>query len=417
MTARTRTTRRPISTLTAGLLAALVIPALAAPPASADEDQPECGDTSTIAGAPDLTRTLARGVLLRSWNSRVAEVDVVSSEPGASALRVWTAPTGTIQKVRRTLEVDGDAVAAVNGDFFTGGSTGRNPVSDVVIGGTAKYLVPGSVPSLTVDERGRLHATTVRASGTATFSWVVVKRTTVVKVVKHKKVRVVVTKRYPRTATLRLSGVNSFGNVTDDTAVLFTRTWPSTVAVPARTRIVRTPGSATPKTKTPPVSLVTQPTQPWLAFGSSAAHRLARVPSSAVARFAWNITAADGSQVRDAIGRGAILLRDGYVITNCAGDDRPRTAVGWDQQGHVWIMTAQGGARENVVGGARMGGTTNFQMAQWLHQLGATDGATFDGGGSTDLEVRTQAGIHRADLPDSAFARQVPNGMILVPRS
>lgn len=417
MTARRRGTRRSITALTAGLLSVVLLPGLTALPASADEDDPECGDSETVAGAPDLTRTLAHGVLLRTWSSHVADVSVVSSEPGDSALRVWTAPTGTIQKVRRTLEIDQDAVAAVNGDFFTGGSTGRNPVSDVVIGGQAKYLVPGEVPALTVDDRGRLHATTVRASGTATFTWVAVHKATVTKVVKGKKARVVVTKRYPRSATIKLSGVNSFGNVSDDTAVLFTRTWPSAVALPARTRVVRTPGTATPHATKAPVSATTQPTRPWLAFGSGAAHRLARVPTSAVARFTWDVEAADGSTVRDAVGRGALLLRDGDVITNCAGDDRPRTAVGWDQQGHVWIMTSQGGDRETVIGGARMGGTTNFQMAQWLHQLGATDGVTFDGGGSTDLEVRTQAGIHRADLPDSAFARQVPNGMILVPRS
>ncbi|MGD9956308.1 MAG: phosphodiester glycosidase family protein [Candidatus Nanopelagicales bacterium] len=120
--------------------------------------------------------------------------------------------------------------------------------------------------------------------------------------------------------------------------------------------------------------------------------------------------------MRDSVGRGAVLLRDGRVITDCSGDDRPRTAIGWDDRGRTWIITAQEGDRIDVIGGARMGGTTNFQMAQWLHQLGATEGVTLDGGGSTDLEVRTSAGLHRADLPDNAFARLVPNGLIMVPK-
>jgi hypothetical protein len=222
--------------------------------------------------------------------------------------------------------------------------------------------------------------------------------------------------RQVRTTRIALSGVNSSGNVTDDTAVLFTRTWPKSVPLPAHIRMLRTQFASTPRITKPPVTAQTRPTRAWLALGDGAASRLAGVPVSAIARFTWDVAAADGSTVRDAIGRGALLLRDGQVITDCAGDDRPRTAIGWDRQGHVWMMTSQGGARENVIAGARMGGTTNFQMAQWLHQLGATDGATFDGGGSTDLEVRTASGIHRADLPDSAFARQVPNGMILVPQ-
>lgn len=418
MSGRTRSSRRSVLTrlLTGSLLAGLLVPGLAAAPASAEDDDPECGDTSTIAGAPDLTRTLADGIVLRSWGSSVAEVDVVSTEPRTAGLRVWTAPPGTVQKVRTTLDVDADAVAAVNGDFFTGGSTGRNPVSDVVIGGQAKYLVPQEVPALTIDPAGRMHATTVHASGTVTFRWTHKHAVKVVKTVKGKKVVKTVTTSYTHSTTLAVSGVNSFGSLSQDTAVLFTRSWPSSIDLPARIRMVRTPGTATPTATRPPVLAKHQPTSPWLALGSGAAQRLASVPRSAVARFTWDVEAADGSVVRDSIGRGAVLLRDGFVITNCAGDDRPRTAIGWDQQGHVWIMTSQGGARTTEIVGARMGGTTNFQMAQWLHQLGATDGVTLDGGGSTDLEVRTQAGVHRADLPDTSFARQVPNGLIVVPK-
>lgn len=423
MTGRTRSSSRSVLTtiVGGGLLAALLLPGTAVP-ASADDDAPECGDSATIAGRPTITRTLADGVILRSWGSRVADVDVVSVEPGSAALRVWTAPAGTVQNVRTVLDGDRDALAAINGDFFTGGGMGRNPMANLVINGQPKYLVPQDVPALTIDPKGALHATTVHADGAVTFRWLATTKHTVVRTVTDKKtkkkvtVRTVVTKRTVRSTSIPISGVNSTGNLTNGTAVLFTRTWPSSIALPQRVRVLRLPSTPTPQTSTPPVSKKAAPTRPWIALGSVAAARIARVPASAVARFTWDVRAADGSPVRDAIGRGAVLLRDGGVITDCAGDDRPRTAVGWDQQGHVWIMTSQGGERETVIVGARMGGTTNFQMAQWLHQLGATDGVTFDGGGSTDLEVRTDSGLHRADLPDDAYARPVPNGLILAPR-
>lgn len=418
MSGRTRRTGRTTlaQAVACGLLASLLVPAVAAAPASADDDTPECGDTETISGAPDLMRTLADGVLLRSWNSRVAEVDVVSAQPRTAGLRVWTAPAGTVQKVRTTLEVDSDAVAAVNGDFFRRSPLGSMPQSDVVVGGQAKYLVPGWVPALTIDPRGAMHATSVHADATVSFRWTADVTKTVVKVVHGRKVRVPVTKRVVRTRELRLTSMNTSGKLGPDSAVLYTRTWPSSAPAPQRIRVLRTPTRGTSFATKPPTSDVNSPTRPWLALGKNAASRLAGVPRSAMARFTWDVQALDGSTVRDSVGRGALLLRDGQVITDCAGDDRPRTAIGWDEQGRTWIITAQEGDSIDVIGGARMGGTTNFQMARWLHQLGATDGVTLDGGGSTDLEVRTAAGLHRADLPDDAFARLVPNGLIVVPK-
>ncbi|MGE4113321.1 MAG: phosphodiester glycosidase family protein [Candidatus Nanopelagicales bacterium] len=402
--------------LTGSLLVALLAPAVVAAPAAAERGTPECGDTETLAGAPDLMRTLAAGILLRSWNSAVAEVDVVSAEPRTAALRVWTAPAGTVQKVRTTLEVDSDAVAAVNGDFFRRSPLGSMPVSDVVVGGQAKYLVPGWVPALTVDPRGAMHATSVHADATVTFRWSDVVKKTVVKSVGGKTVRVTVTTKVARVRALRLTSMNTSGKLGPDSAVLYTRTWPTSAPAPKHIRVLRTSTRATSSATQPPTSAVASPARPWLALGKKAAARLSGVPRSAVATVTWDIAARDGSTVRDSVGRGAVLLRDGRVITDCSGDDRPRTAIGWDDRGRTWIITAQEGDRIDVIGGARMGGTTNFQMAQWLHQLGATEGVTLDGGGSTDLEVRTSAGLHRADLPDNAFARLVPNGLIMVPK-
>jgi len=384
--------------------------------AAADGRHPECGDTRTIAGASDVVRTLAAGVQLRKWSSKVADVAIVSAEPGSSRIRTWTAPAGTVQLPSTTLALDTDALAAVNGDFFFHDGLGWNPASDVVVGGQAKYVVPGWTPSLAIDGRGGLRATEVRVTGTVRFAWVAKVKRSVVTIVNGHRVRKTVVVRVNGRRDVALSGMNSVGSVSDATAVLFTRTWPKTLSAPARVRMLRTAGTSTPAARVAPIATNPTPTRPWLLLGPDAARRLAGVPASAIATVTWSAVAKDGTAVRDSIGRGALLMRDGNVVANCAGEDRPRTAVGWDDDGHVWIMTAQGGTAAAATHGARFGGTTNFQMARWLHALGATDAVSLDGGGSTDLEVRTAAGVHRADLPDGTFARRVSNALMLVPR-
>ena len=293
---------------------------------------------------------------------------------------------------------------------------GWNPASDVVVSGQAKYVVPGWTPSLAIDRRGALHATEVRVTGTVRFAWVAKVKRSVVKIVNGHRVRKTVVVRVPGRRDVALSGMNSVGSVSESTAVLFTRTWPKALAAPARVRMLRTAGASVPSARMAPVTTQPTPTSPWLLLGPDAARRLSGVPISATATVTWSAVTRDGSPVRDSIGRGALLLRDGDVVATCAGEDRPRSAVGWDDDGHVWIMTAQGGTARETANGARYGGTTNFQMARWLHALGATGAVTLDGGGSTDLEVRTAAGVHRADLPDGTYARRVSNALMLVPR-
>lgn len=413
----TRRARTAHGSLLAPALVLALATALALPQSGAAASRrPECADTTTLAGAPDLVRTLGAGVLLRTWSSSVADVAIVSAEPGSSRIRTWTAPAGTVQLPSTTLALDTDALAAVNGDFFFHDGLGWNPASDVVVGGQAKYVVPGWTPSLAIDARGALHPTEVRVTGTVQFAWVAKVKRSVVKVVNGHRVRKTVVVRVHGRRDVALSGMNSVGSVSDSTAVLFTRSWPKALSAPARVRMLRTAGTSTPTARMAPITTHPTPAAPWLLLGPAAARRLSGVPASAFATVTWSAVAKDGTKVRDSIGRGAVLVRDGDVVANCQGEDRPRTAVGWDDEGHVWLMTAQGGTAPAATNGARLGGTTNFQMARWLHALGATEAASLDGGGSTDLVVRTANGVHRADLPDGSFARRVSNALMLVPR-
>jgi hypothetical protein len=126
-----------------------------------------------------------------------------------------------------------------------------------------------------------------------------------------------------------------------------------------------------------------------------------------------------GLKLLEASGRGGDLLSKGMTIQVCyprTEEVRPRTAIGWNNKtGEVWIATASSG---NFLGdpGFRMGGSTIRHMTDWLRQLGATDAVTVDGGGSTTFMARLDGAIHRIDLPDQAWIREVPVGVALSPK-
>jgi hypothetical protein len=90
-------------------------------------------------------------------------------------------------------------------------------------------------------------------------------------------------------------------------------------------------------------------------------------------------------------------------------DFRPRSAIGWNQDGQVWLMASSRGADAADMG-MRQGGSTADQMARWLMSLGATDAVLLDGGGSTTMEIKEPAANwKRFDLPDSAWYRALSN--------
>ena len=126
-----------------------------------------------------------------------------------------------------------------------------------------------------------------------------------------------------------------------------------------------------------------------------------------------------GLKLLEASGRGGDLLISGKTIQVCyprTEEVRPRTAIGWNNKtGEIWLATASSG---NFLAdpGFRVGGSTIRQMAEWLRQLGATDAVTVDGGGSTTFMAKTGGAIHRVDLPDQAWIREIPIGVALSPK-
>jgi hypothetical protein len=122
------------------------------------------------------------------------------------------------------------------------------------------------------------------------------------------------------------------------------------------------------------------------------------------------------------LGRGTPNITDGEIVVPCTWTNdgvRPRTSIGWDHEGHVWLVTSSptGSGLDND--GYRDGGSTVHQMAEWLKQLGATDAVSFDGGGSTWMMRKAADGPHRVDMADpgdnwNPWIRYVPISLGIV---
>lgn len=126
--------------------------------------------------------------------------------------------------------------------------------------------------------------------------------------------------------------------------------------------------------------------------------------------------AATGANFINAAGRGPKIVENGKFVWICAlhsKEFRPRSAIGWNQDGQVWLMASSRGSDAADMG-MRQGGSTADQMAKWLMSLGATDAVLLDGGGSTTLEIKDpDASWQRFDLPNSAWYRALSNAFSL----
>lgn len=119
------------------------------------------------------------------------------------------------------------------------------------------------------------------------------------------------------------------------------------------------------------------------------------------------------------VGRGNKMLTSGENVEECnysTEQIRPRSVIGWNQYGQIWIMASTMGQnyQDNMY---RQGGSTLHQMGQWLKELGATEAYAFDGGGSTNLFANFGFGMSRIDLPSSAWVRSAPVGLVILPNN
>ncbi|MFD0136012.1 phosphodiester glycosidase family protein [Streptomyces sp. NPDC127159] len=147
-----------------------------------------------------------------------------------------------------------------------------------------------------------------------------------------------------------------------------------------------------------------------LGRGTAAGQLATAKPGDAVS-VAFKPQSDAGSELRTALGSGAVLVRNGVPIDfpPSTGNDvpKPRTAIGWLDGGHRLLLVA-------VDGSANFSAGLSFDdMAKLMVRLGATEAFMLDGGGSTELVAR-RPGDARADVvntPSDGNERPVPNGV------
>lgn len=100
---------------------------------------------------------------------------------------------------------------------------------------------------------------------------------------------------------------------------------------------------------------------------------------------------------------GVEALRDGFVT-----ERHPRTLIGTDAEGHVWLVT---------VDGRRPGVSVGMSFAELQRltaALGLVNALNLDGGGSTTMVVDGEIQNHPTDL---AGPRPVPDAIVVLPRT
>jgi hypothetical protein len=426
-----RAGRVPVVPLVLALVvaAAQVIAPLPVTAASTPAEQLHvCAAASDLLAAPARLERPARGIRISVVDGHdapahsgghevrltVAQADLRVVRLAAAAGRGFGAAAATTQL---TAAASG-AVVGVNGDYFAYDWAGAAvPYGPLVRGGRILRLLPGVLPAVGSDAAGRPVAAGVRAAGS------------------------VVAGNGAQRWSLPVLSVNDDGDGGGradqvDSGDPVTRGQGVAVVTPYL-------GTARPRRSVEVVVRrgIVVAVGRRLSFGSRAAwgsgsagegdlllaasgpaagrlrglRRGSAVTVGYTARFADGPAAA--TRVRDAVGSGAILMRDGRNLASCAGSavqSRPRTMIAWDARGtRLWLIVVAGRARDVPV--SRYG-LTYRQVTEVARSLGASEAVMVDGGGSSTMAVRAGRTVHRVDAPADTPQRPVPDALVLVPR-
>jgi len=408
------------------------LPPAAARTAARAPQQHVCPVATDLLGAsPVAQRRPARGVSVRTFDghyapprSRGHQVRLTVAQADLRVIRLAAATGrgfGAAAETTRLTAAASGALVGVNGDYFAYDWSGAAvPYGPLVRGGRILRLPPGVLPVVGSDAQGRPVAGGVRAGGSVSAG------------------------RGTKRWSLPVLSVNDDGDGG--------RADRADVADPvARGRgvAVVTPylGKARPRRSVEVVVRrgVVVAAGRRLSFGAGAAGRstwgsgsggahdvlLAASGAAAgklrglrrgtpvtlayAARFADGPAA--GTKVRDAVGSGAVLLREGRNLASCstsAAQSRPRTMIAWDAgRTRVWLLVVA--ARGRGVPVSRYG-LTYRQVTEVARSLGAAEAVMVDGGGSSTMAVRSGRLVHRVDAPSDAPQRPVPDALVLVRR-
>lgn len=172
--------------------------------------------------------------------------------------------------------------------------------------------------------------------------------------------------------------------------VLYTPAWAATTQTPDGTREARFGGPIPPINTRASSQLrsvggfnSSVPSDGYvLAASGNARERFDRFLAEETSGAALELRISSNLNATLSIGGHPVILRGGARVPQDMGDSKitsrhPRTLIGWNPGGDVWVVAIDGRRGGHSVG------ATIAEAADYLQHLGATDAVNFDGGGST----------------------------------
>ena len=328
----------------------------------------------TISG---LNLPLLTGSNIIAYSSAYASTSV---PPSAAAILVVS---GMVKRVYP----NGTASRPTSGYLFAATGSAAVSLRKVTVGSSFKYTAPkGTIPSLTRDS--------LVSSG-------------------------VITNSSGKTLTT-ISAVNFWASNYSSGAVLFDDEYDATPPTGSGTVVIASNGVVTKVSTSgsyqgiPNGGFVVQ-------FYGSAKSKASEFAVGNKVSIKRSFKTTSGNSYDTVFGVGSTLISKGLVVAPCTGNSdtvRPRTAIGWDDNGNVYVATTTMGRdwNDGGQGGYRLGGSTVHQMADWLKDQGATNAVSLDGGGSTTMFAKLDGAYKRVDLPDGVWVRWIPIGVALISR-
>lgn len=352
-----------------------------------------CAPTPSL--TPVASRRLPGGVKARTYTApartaagfpALAQVTTLTARLGE---RVGFRPTLSSVTARRTVHAHASrrgVIAAVNGDYFDYGTRSNtgHPIWPIIARGTPIKATNRWSPVLGIGTDGKIHTTMVTLDGAVTAG----------------------ERSFPVSA-VNTRGIGGLSVFTGKWGPAHRKTgdkevWVRGGKVVALRRLrERIPSPVTVLTATAGSRAAGFLAE--LRRGQQLSVRLEQRPDR------------EGILYRDALGRGPEVLIDGVNVADCSTEasqaPRPRTGIGWRDDGSTVIVMTVNASKSAALGDA---GMTHHQAAAALKTAGATNGVLVDGGGSTTMEVRRRMSLAPIRFDQRAsYERPVPNSYTL----
>ncbi len=114
------------------------------------------------------------------------------------------------------------------------------------------------------------------------------------------------------------------------------------------------------------------------------------------------------AHVKEAVGASEILVRNGVITASSSDHTAPRTAIGYDEDGTLYLLVIDG-RQEGFSHGA-----TLIDTGILMKKAGATEAINLDGGGSSTMVIKENNDLVVKNSPSDGTIRSNFNSLVLV---